>query len=70
VCGALIGVHWAASLGFNVLIAAITVVTTAMVLMQSGLYAAILWCPFPIGSLSYIKARFAPLEIKRRQGDA
>ena len=56
--------HWAASLGFNVLIAAITVVTTAMVLMQSGLYAAILWCPFPIGSLSYIKARFAPLETK------
>jgi len=63
-CGVPIGVHWAASLGFNVLIVAFTLTTTTMVLMQSGLYAAILWFPFPIGSLSYIKARFSPLETK------
>jgi hypothetical protein len=46
------------------LIVAFTLTTTTMVLMQSGLYAAILWFPFPIGSLSYIKARFSPLETK------
>ena len=62
--------HWAAYFGFNVLIIAITLTTTTMVLMQSGLYAAILWFPFPIGSLSYIKARFAPLEIKKKGSEA
>lgn len=63
-CGALVGVHWAASFGFNVLIFAVTLTTTTMVLMQSGLYAAILWFTLPIGSLSYIKARFSALETK------
>lgn len=69
-CGALIGVHWAAYFGFNVLIFAVTLTTTTMVLMQSGLYAAILWFPFPIGSLSYIKARFSPLETKGKGSGA
>jgi uncharacterized protein (DUF983 family) len=63
-CGVLIGVHRAAYVFFNVLIFAVTLATTTMVLMQLGLYAAILWFPFPIGSLSYIKARFSPLEPK------
>jgi uncharacterized protein (DUF983 family) len=63
-CGALVGVHRVASLGFNVIIFVATLATTIMVLMQSGIYAAILWFTLPIGSLSYIKARFSPLETK------
>jgi uncharacterized protein (DUF983 family) len=63
-CGALVGVHWAARFGFSVLIFAVTITTTTMVLVQSGLYAAILWFTLPIGALSYIKARFSPLETK------
>lgn len=65
-CGALVGTHWAASLGCTVLIWAVTLLTTVMVLMQSGLYAALLWLPFPVGSLGYLKARFAPLETKQK----
>lgn len=63
-CGALVGVHWAAYFGFTIVTFAAASVTTIMVLMQSGLYAALLWFPFPVGSLSYIKARFAPLQAK------
>jgi hypothetical protein len=33
-----------------------------MVFLQLGLYAAIVWLPFPMGSLSYFKARFCRLE--------
>ena len=67
-CGAVVGVHRAASWAFNSIIFVVASTTTAMVLMQSGLYAAILWFPFPIGSLSYIKARFSPLETKTEPG--
>ena len=65
-CGAVVGVHSVAYLSFNILIVAVTLTTTIMVLMQLGVYAAIVWFPFPVGSLSYIKARFSPLETKGR----
>ena len=39
-----------------------TVMTTGMVFLQAGLYAAIVWLPFPVGALSYVKARFCRLE--------
>ncbi|MDH3989455.1 MAG: hypothetical protein OEV34_10020 [Gammaproteobacteria bacterium] len=35
-----------------------------MVVLQMGIYAALLWFTFPIGALSYLKARFGPLETK------
>lgn len=63
-CGALVGVHRVASVGFNVVIFVVTLTSTTMVLMQSGLYAAIVWFSLPIGSLSYVKARLSPLEVK------
>ena len=69
-CGALVGVHWIAYLGFNVVIFTVTLITTTMVLMQMDLYAAILWFPFPVGSLSYVKARFSPLETKVEESEA
>jgi hypothetical protein len=37
------------------------------VLAQQGLYAALIWLPFPIGAIGYFKARFCPLETKRKQ---
>ena len=65
-CGSFVGVHRIASMSFSLLIFAVTVPTTIMVLAQQGLYAALLWFSCPIGALSYIKARFCPLEIKQR----
>jgi len=35
-----------------------------MVVLQMGTYAALLWFTFPIGALSYLKARLGPLETK------
>ena len=35
-----------------------------MVLMQMDVYAALLWAPFPIGAISYIKGRLFPLVVK------
>jgi hypothetical protein len=35
-----------------------------MVFLQMGAYAALLWFTFPVGALSYLKARFGPLETK------
>lgn len=69
-CGALVGVHRVAYFAFNAIILAVTLTTTTMVLMQSGLYAALLWFTFPIGSLSYIRARFSRLETKRKRRGA
>lgn len=47
---------------FNFLILMVAIATTAMVFLQAGLYAAIVWLPFPVGALSYLKARFCRLE--------
>ena len=49
---------------FSVLIFFVTITTTFMVFVQMGGYAALLWFTLPIGALSYLKARFSPLETK------
>lgn len=51
-------------MAFAAVIVPVTVVTTTMVLVQMDMYAALLWAPFPIGSISYLKARFCPLVAK------
>ena len=61
--------HWLASVGFAAVITAVTLATTLMVLIQMGLYAALLWFPFPIGALGYLKARFCPLEAKQKRAE-
>jgi hypothetical protein len=61
-CRSLVGIGRLASVSVNVAILLVTIVTTAMVFLQLGLYAAIVWLPFPMGSLSYFKARFCRLE--------
>ncbi len=63
-CEAVVGVHRTAVWLAGLVIASVTVVTTLMVLAQSGFFAAMLWVPFPVGSLSYVKARFSPLQIQ------
>ena len=66
-CEATIGVHRAAAWLAGAVIASATVITTLMVLVQSGFFAAMVWLPFPIGSLAYVKARFSPLQIQERE---
>lgn len=68
-CGELIGVHWLFKAIFFVIIFAVTLVTAVIVLVDQGLYAALLMISVPIGVIGYIKARFCPLETKRRRDD-
>ncbi len=51
-------------MAFAAVIVPVTVITTIMVLAQMDVYAALLWMPFPIGSISYLKARLCPLVTK------
>lgn len=64
-CACILGVHRIAAMGFSVVIFAVTLSTTTIVLAQQGIYAALLWFSFPIGALSYIKARFSPLIVRQ-----
>jgi ABC-type methionine transport system permease subunit len=61
-----VGTGRLASLVFNILTLIVTSVTTLIVFLQLGLYAAIVWLPFPMGALSYIKGRFGSLETKNQ----
>ena len=63
-CGAIVGGHRVALWVANLIIGIASLVTTLMVLVQSGLYAALIWFPFPVGALSYMKARFSPLQVR------
>ena len=67
-CGAIVGFHWSVSLAFGIIIVPVTLISTVMVLMQMDVYAALLWAPFPIGAISYIKARLCPLVKKAESG--
>lgn len=69
-CGEHIGVRWFYRAVFFVVIVLVTAPSAIAVLAQQGIYAALLWVPFPIGALGYIKARFCPLEVKRRRDDS
>lgn len=69
-CHSLVGVHWLFAAGFFVVIFAVTLVSTLAVLAQQGVYAALIWLPFPIGALGYVKARFCPLEVKAARKQA
>lgn len=63
-CGATVGFHWSISLAFAAVITPVAVVSTLLVLLQMGFYAALLWLPFPIGTISYLKARLCPLSAR------
>lgn len=69
-CRQLVGVHWLFRAIFFVIIFAVTIVTAVIVLADQGLYAALFMISVPIGVIGYIKARFCPLETKRRRNDS
>ncbi len=68
-CDMVVGVQWLARAAFFVVIVSGTTVSTFIVLAQEGYYAALFWITVPIGSLSYLKARFSPLEVKINPAD-
>ena len=64
-CGQLVGVHWVFRSVFFVIILVATILTAVVVLIDQGLYAALLMISVPIGAIGFIKARFCPLVLKR-----
>ena len=50
------------ALGFFVVTFLVTVVSTAAVMATLGFYAGLLWLPFPIGALGYLKVRYCPFK--------
>ena len=66
-CRSIVGVHRAVAALFSVIIFLATVITTIVVMAQLGFYAGLLWFTVPVGALSYLKARFGPLEVKTSQ---
>ena len=63
-CSGLVRVTRFQAAAFNLLILVVTLATSGMIFLQAGLYAAIVWLPFPIGALSYVKARFCSLDVR------
>lgn len=65
-CGKTIGVQWLFRTVFSLVMFATSAVVGFVVLVDQGLYAAILMISFPIGAIGFIKARFCPLVTRRR----
>ena len=63
-CNAIIGAGSICSAVFFVITLVLTITTTAAVMGHQGFYAGLLWLPFPIGAMGYLKARYCPLEVK------
>ena len=60
-CHSVVGIRRAFAAFFSIVI---FVATTFVVLVELGFYGALIWFSVPVGALSYIKARFSPLEVK------
>ena len=67
-CGTGVGVRSSVATLFSVVIFLVTVATTFIVLLELGFYGALVWFSVPVGAMSYIKARFGPLEVKAEPG--
>ena len=63
-CHRIVGVRRFASVLSSIVIFTVAIVSTLIVLIELGLYAALLWFTFPVGALTYVKARFCPLDTK------
>ena len=63
-CRSVVGIRKAFAAFFSIVIFLVTVATTFVVLVELGFYGALIWFSVPVGALSYIKARFGPLEVK------
>ncbi len=67
-CRRSVGVKSAVTAFFSVVTFLVTAATTFVVLVELGLYGALIWFSVPVGAMSYIKARFGPLEVKAEAG--
>ena len=52
---------------FFVVILVATIVGGVVVLIDQGLYAALLMLSLPVGAIGFIKARYCPVVIKKQQ---
>ena len=68
-CGKVIGVQWFFRAIFFAVILVVTALTGLFVLVDQGIYAALLMISLPIGAIGFLKARFSPLVVRRRQPD-
>jgi uncharacterized protein (DUF983 family) len=68
-CREIVGIQWLYKAAFFLVILVVTVPTSIAVLAQQGVYAALLWMPFPIGAIGYFKAKYCPLEIKQKRAE-
>jgi len=66
-CGQLVGVHGIFRAVFFVIILAVTSLVAIVVLVDQGVYAALLMITVPIGAIGFIKARYCPLVSKSRK---
>lgn len=65
-----VGVQWVFRAIFFVVILATTIFLGFVVLIDQGVYAALLIITLPIGAIGFIKARFCPLVVKKTEHDA
>ena len=63
-CNASVGAGWLCSGIFFVFALVLTITSTAAVMGHQGFYVGLLWLPFPIGAVGYLKARYCPLDVK------
>jgi len=66
----LVGIQWIYKTIFFVVILVVTIVVGLVVLIDQGLYAALLMISLPVGAIGIIKARYCPLAIKKQEPDA
>lgn len=64
-CGETVGIHGLFRAVFFVVVLVATILTAVVVLIDQGLYAALLMISLPIGAIGFIKARYCPLVLKR-----
>jgi hypothetical protein len=64
-CGQTVGVQWVFRAAFFVIILIATLFTVLIVLVEQGLYAALLMMTLPIGAIGFIKARYCPLVVRK-----
>lgn len=69
-CGQQVGVRWVYRAIFFVVVLAATIGLGLVVLVDQGLYAALLMISLPIGAIGFIKARYCPLVIRKHEPGA
>lgn len=69
-CGQIVGVQTVFRVVFFVIILIATLFTVLVVLVDQGLYAALLMMTLPIGAIGIIKARYCPLAVRKSKTGA